>query len=122
MPMAHTCDALVVSCIDFRFQKFIRDWLDENFGDKTFDYVGYAGGSKDLDTVMKQLDLSVNMHKIKHVVLMHHENCGAYGDESTPERHAKDLLKARKMIKKKYPKLKVDLFYILLDGKFNEVK
>lgn len=119
--MAHTCDALIVSCIDFRFQKFIRKWLDDNFGDKTFDYVGYAGGSKELDTVMKQIDLCVKLHDIKHVVLMHHENCGAYGAESTPERHAADLLKAKKMIQKKYPHLKVDLFYILLDGKFNEV-
>ncbi len=120
--MNHTCDALIVSCIDFRFQKHIRKWLDENFGDKTFDYVGYAGGTKNLEEIMKQLDISVKLHNIHHVVLMHHENCGAYGDESTPERHAADLLKAKKMISEKYPKLKVDLFYILLDGKFNEVK
>lgn len=120
--MAHTCDALVVSCIDFRFQKYIRQWLDENFGDKTFDYVGYAGGSKDLDTIMKQLDISVRLHHIKHVVLMHHEECGAYGEESTPERHSQDLLKAQKMIQEKYPDLQVDLFYILLDGTFNEIK
>lgn len=120
--MAHTCDALVVSCIDFRFQKYIRTWLDQNFGEKTFDYVGYAGGVKDLETVMKQLDISVRLHDIKHVVLMNHENCGAYGDESTPERHAADLLKAKKAIEEKYPHLKVDLFYILLDGNFQEVK
>lgn len=122
MKHLHPCDSLVVSCIDFRFQKFIRKWLDDNFGDKTFDYVGYAGGSKDLETVMKQLDISVKLHGIKHVVIMHHEECGAYGKESTPEKHANDLLKAREIIKKKYPKLKIDLFYILLDGQFNEVK
>lgn len=120
--MAHICDALVVSCIDFRFQKYIRKWLDDNFGEKTFDYVGYAGGVKDLDTVMKQLDISVRLHDIKHVVLMNHENCGAYGEESTPERHAADLLKAKQAIEEKYPHLKVDLFYLLLDGNFQEVK
>lgn len=117
----NTCDALIVSCIDFRFQKHIRNWLDENFGDKTFDYVGYAGGTKDLETVMKQVDISVKLHNIKHIVLMNHENCGAYGDESTPEKHAEDLLKAKNSIAKKYPKLRVDLFYILLDGRFNEI-
>lgn len=119
--MAHTCDALVVSCIDFRFQKYIRQWLDENFGDKTFDYVGYAGGTKELETFMKQLDISVRLHDIKHVVLMHHEECGAYGEASTPEKHAEDLMKARKIIHEKYPHLKIDLFYILLDGKFKEI-
>jgi len=117
----HTCDALVVSCIDFRFQKYIRDWLDKNFEDKTFDYVGVAGGTKDLDTILKQVDVSVRLHEIKQLVLMHHENCGAYGIESTPEKHAADLLKAKEIIHKKYPKLKIDLFYILLDGQFNEV-
>lgn len=120
--MKHTCDALVVSCIDFRFQKYIRGWLDENFGDKTFDYVGYAGGAKDLQTVLNQLDISVRLHDIKHVVLMQHENCGAYGEESSPERHAKDLLKAKEAIHKKYPHLRIDLFYILLDGQFNEIQ
>ena len=120
--MAHTCDALVVSCIDFRFQKFIRKWLDDNFGDKTYDYVGYAGGSKDLETVMNQLDLSVQLHHIKHVVIMQHENCGAYGEGTTIEHHEKDLLKAKREIHKKYPDLKIDLFYILLDGKFNEIR
>lgn len=120
--MAHSCDALVVSCIDFRFQKYIRHWLDENFGEKTFDYVGYAGATKDLETVMKQLDISVRLHDIKHVVLMHHEECGAYGAESTPEKHSADLLKAKEEILKKYPYLQVDLYYLLLDGTFNEVK
>src|SRR5271166_6038063 len=105
--MAHTCDALVVSCIDFRFQKHIRNWLTENFGDKTFDYVGLAGGTKDLETIIKQLDISVKLHDIKHVVLMHHENCGAYGEDSTPERHSKDLLKAKELIEKKYPHIRV---------------
>lgn len=121
MKHLHTCDALVVSCIDFRFQKYIRKWLDENFGDKTYDYVGYAGSTKEFDHFLKQLDISVKLHDIKHVVLMHHEECGAYGAQSTPEKHAEDLLKARAVIKKRYPKLKIDLFYILLDGNFKEV-
>lgn len=120
--MSHTCDALVVSCIDFRFQKYIRKWLDENLGDKTYDYVGYAGSSKDLKTVLKQLEISVKLHDIKQVILMHHEQCGAYGKSSTPENHAKDLLKARRAIKKLYPHLQVDLFYLLLDGKFEKVQ
>lgn len=119
--MAHTCDALVVSCIDFRFQKFIRNWLDTDMKDKTFDYVGYAGCVKDLDTVMKQLAISVRLHDIKEVVLMNHEECGAYGAESTPERHAADLKHAREVIVKEYPHLKVRTFYLHLDGAFEEI-
>lgn len=120
--MAHIADAFVLSCIDFRFQKYIREWLDIHLTDKTFDYVGFAGGVKDLDTIMKQLDISVRLHDIKHVILMNHEECGAYGAESTPENHARDLGKAKEAILAKYPHLTVDLYYLHLNGDFEEVK
>lgn len=120
--MAHSCDAIVVSCIDFRFQKYMRKWLNKNFLNKTFDYVGFAGSTKNLATVMEQIDISVRLHSIKEVDLIHHEDCGAYGAESTPVRHAKDLKKAKEKIAKIYPKLKVKLFYLLLNGKFEEIK
>jgi carbonic anhydrase len=116
--MAHVCDAIVVSCIDFRFQKFVQKWLNKNLKDKTFDYVGFAGSTKDLPTVMKQIDISAKLHLIKEVHLIHHENCGAYGELSTPERHEKDLNKAKKKILSKHPKMKVFLYYLHLDGKF----
>src|SRR5260221_10743782 len=119
--MAHRCDALVVSCIDFRFQKYIRNWLDKNLKDKTFDYVGYAGGVKDLDTVMKQLDISVRLHDISEVILMNHEECGAYGEESTPENHARDLKKAKEVILTKYPGITVQTYYLHLDGAFEAI-
>lgn len=120
-PMSHACDAIVVCCIDFRFQKFIRNWTDENLKDKTFDMVGFAGSTKDLATVMNQVDISVRLHHIKQVVLIHHEECGAYGAESTPERHAADLQKAKTAILAKYPELQVDLYYLKLDGEFIKV-
>lgn len=118
----HISDALVVACIDFRFQKYIRKWLDKNFEHKTFDYVGFAGASKDLKTIMMQLDISVRLHHINQVVLIHHEDCGAYGKESTLDRHKKDLQKAKTVINAINPDLKVDLYYLHLDGKFEEIK
>ena len=120
MPI-HTCDALVVACIDFMFQKYIRKWLDKNFTNKTYDYVGFAGSTKDLETVRKQLDISVRLHHIKQAVLIHHEDCGAYGKDSTPNRHSADLLKAKKLIVSKYPNLSVSLYYIHLDGEFEKI-
>lgn len=118
----HTCDALVVSCIDFRFQKYIHKWFNKNLRNKTYDYVGFAGGTKDLPTIMRQLGISVRLHHISQVVLMHHEDCGAYGKESTYTNHVRDLKKAEKTILKSHPKLKVDLYYIHLDGEFEKVK
>lgn len=118
----HTCNALVVSCIDFRFQKYIRKWLEKNMKGKTYDYVGFAGGTKDLKTILNQLDISVRLHRIKQVALMHHEDCGAYGKESTHAKHSKDLKKAKQTILKLYPKLHVDTYYIHLDGQFERIK
>lgn len=119
--MAHKCDAIIVVCIDFRFQRYIRDWTDKNLKGKTFDLVGFAGSTKDLETVMKQIDISVRLHHIKEAVLIHHEECGAYGAKSTPEKHAKDLRKAKMEILSRYPHLKVELYYLRLNGKFEKV-
>jgi carbonic anhydrase len=118
----HTCDAVVVFCIDFRFQKYIHNWLDKQFANKLYDYVGFAGGTKELETVLNQIAISVRLHDIKEVVLMHHENCGAYGAEGNPLRHAQDLQKAKKIILQHYPNLHVSLYYIHLNGEFEEVQ
>lgn len=119
--MAHTCDAVVVCCIDFRFQKFIRDWTDSELKGKTFDLIGYAGCSKDLDTVMKQIDISVKLHDVKTIVLIHHEECGAYGAESTHDRHADDLHKAQNAVLAQYSDLDVQTYYLHLDGTFERI-
>jgi carbonic anhydrase len=116
------CDAVVVCCIDFRFQKFIRRWTDENLAGKEFDLVGFAGSTKDLETVIKQIDISVKLHHVKQAILIHHEDCGAYGTESTPERHATDLRLASQKILKIYPQLEVKLMYLHLNGFFEMVK
>jgi carbonic anhydrase len=117
----HISDSCLVCCIDFRFQKHIRRFTDEYLKNKTFDLVGYAGASKNLDVILGQLDISVRLHQIKQVILIHHEECGAYGAESTLARHATDLKKARSAILAKWPSLQVDLFYMKLNGEVEKV-
>jgi carbonic anhydrase len=119
--MAHICDAVVVCCIDFRFQQYIRNWTDQNLKDQTFDLVGFAGSTKDLPTIMNQIDISKRLHQIKKAVLIHHEECGAYGAESTFERHSEDLKKAKDEILEKYPDIEVQLIYLHLDGRFERI-
>jgi carbonic anhydrase len=116
--MVHKADAVVVACIDWRFQQYLRRWTDENLPEKTFDFIGFAGATKNLETILGQIDISVRLHQIKQVALIHHEDCGAYGTESTPERHSQDLAKAKTAVLTKYPDLKVDCYYLHLDGGF----
>lgn len=119
--MSHKCNCLVVTCIDFRFQKFIKEWIAKNLKDKTYDMVGLAGSTKDLKTILKQLAISKKLHAIAEVILMHHEDCGAYGKKGTKAKHCKDLKKARKTMLTLYPDLKVYLYYLRLNGKFEEI-
>ena len=119
--MSHHCHAIIVCCIDFRFQKYIRKWTDENLKGQTFDLVGFAGSTKDLDTILSQIDISVRLHHISQVVLIHHEECGAYGSESSLEKHTADLLKAKSAILSCYPHLDISLYYLKLSGEFTPI-
>ena len=116
-----TCNAIIVCCSDFRVQKFIRQFTDEKLAGKTFDMVGYAGSTKDLDIILKQIDISIKHHGIKQVILIHHEECDIYGIESNLEHHISDLNRAKTMILKTHPDLKIDLYYLTLDGEFQVI-
>ena len=117
----HGCEAVVVTCIDFRLQEAINNWISQNFQSKTFDRVALAGGVKNLDAIMDQIDISVKLHHINKVVLINHEDCGAYGEMDTPEKHAQDLQNAKTKIKEKYPQMGVETYYLHLDGTFESV-
>ena len=91
----HTAQALVVTCIDFRLQEAINKWISENFSPRTFDRVALAGGVKNLEVILGQIDIAIRLHHIKNVVLVNHEDCGAYGEAGTSEKHIEDLKSAK---------------------------
>ncbi len=112
--MPHYCKYFIAHCIDFRFQKAIKDYLEKNglLGD--CDIVSVAGGVKDSDFILKQLDISVSLHKSHETVLINHIDCGAYGGsgkfssfEAERNFHIKELEKTKTQILEKYPSLKV---------------
>ncbi len=117
----HSCEAIVVTCIDFRLQQYINKWIDENFPPFSFDRVAFAGGVKNLDTILEQIGISKKLHDIKKVVLINHEDCGAYGSEGTPEKHTEDLKNAAIKVKEQIPGIEVETYYLHLDGKFEKV-
>lgn len=119
--MAHTCKAVLVTCMDFRIQKYIEDFARENIGEREYDRVCWAGASKDFEAVFSQIELSKKLHDISEVYLMNHEDCGAYGEAGTSEKHAEDLKSAKEKILEKYPNLEVKLLYIHLDGTVDKV-
>lgn len=117
----HSCSALLVSCIDFRVQPLVEAWARQNLGPKNYDRVALAGGVKDFSAIMSQIDLSVKLHGVKKIILMNHEDCGAYGESGTEENHRQDLLSAAQTVKSKYPDLTVETYFVHLDGQFTQV-
>ncbi len=118
----HKAEAIIVTCIDFRFNEYIDKWISQNFAPKTFDRVALAAGEKNLGTVMEQIEIAHRLHHINKVVLINHEDCGAYGEAGTPEKHAEDLKNASSQIKAKYPDLEIETYYLHLDGTFEPIQ
>lgn len=117
----HKAKVIVITCIDSRLQEAINQWIANHFQPKTFDRVALAGGVKNLDIILSQIDIAVKLHHIKKAILVNHEDCGAYGQASTPQKHAEDLRAAKEKIKELYPDLEVETFYLHLDGTFEHI-
>ena len=114
--------ALIATCIDFRLQDEIDAWIDKHFEPDTFDRVSLAGDIKNLDAVLDQIKIAHNLHQIKKVILINHEDCGAYGAEGTYQKHIHDLKNAETKIEYLYPDLEVDIYYLHLDGEFEKIQ
>lgn len=119
--MDHKAESIVITCIDFRLQESINNWIAQKFKPGTFDRVALAGGVKNLDTIMDQIEITRKLHHIKKVILINHEDCGAYGEESSLQKHSEDLKTAGIKVKELYPDLEIDLFYLHLDGTFEPI-
>ncbi len=117
----HIAEVVIITCIDFRFQEYINNWISQNFSPKSFDRVAIAGGVFDFNYVLKQVEISKRLHHVKKAILINHEDCGAYGESGTAQKHAEDLKNAASKIKRQYPDLKVDSYYLHLDGTFEQI-
>ena len=117
----HHCQTLAVTCIDFRFQEYINRWISENLPPKSYDRVALAGCVRNFDITLEQIRISKRLHDIKEVVLINHEDCGAYIEQDTHEKHSRDLRDAKAAVKSEFPDLKIKTFYLHLDGSFEEV-
>lgn len=117
----HGCEAIIVTCIDYRLQEAINKWISEHFQPRTFDRVALAGRVKNLDIILGQIDMAHRLHHIKKVVLINHEDCGDYGETGTPEKHVQDLRNATLKIKEQFPGVEVNTYYLHLDGTFEPI-
>lgn len=132
---AHTTEALLLSCMDYRLMDDIAKYMDARGLTDQYDHIVLAGASlgavtnafKDWNkTFWEHLKISIDLHQISTVILMDHRDCGAYKvllkadfakdpvlEEGVHRKYLRELAQA---IVKRYPKLEVETLLMNLDG------
>ena len=125
--------AMVLSCIDPRFQPIVYNYLKKkklNGKYSSFTIAGAAVGvtankfKKWHKVFWDNIDTSIKLHKIKRLIVINHRDCGAAkiinrnkdlsktNETKVPKNSFK---KIKKKFKKKYPKLKIEFKLISLN-------
>ena len=123
--MSKKYEAMVLSCIDPRFQKPVHKHLKDKKLTGRFSAFTIAGGSigvtnnkfkKWHSTFWENLETSINLHKINKLIVLNHNDCGAakivnnnknFNSRIENAIHKKSFNKLKKTLKKKFPKIKV---------------
>lgn len=122
------CQACVLTCMDFRIQSAVANWVREKGLADKYDYLALPGASRDFlaEGKLPLLEASYRLHHIQEVYLIHHEDCGAYNLGALPveeqlDRQRQDMELAARILKERHPELKVYLAFLYLDGPIVEL-
>ncbi|ARJ67179.1 hypothetical protein WV31_16645 [Magnetospirillum sp. ME-1] len=133
-------DALLLSCMDYRLMDDIVRYMGgRNMTDK-YDHVVLAGASLGVlqdknvswgQTFWDHVQVAIDLHQIKKVIVMDHRDCGAYkvflGADAVKDKatetasHAAKLKALGAQIGARHPGLAVELLIMDLDGKVEAV-
>ena len=125
--MKNKFEAMVLSCIDPRFQYLVHSLLKKKklIGKySAFTIAGAAVGvthnkfKKWHKTFYDNLAISIQLHKVDKLIVINHKDCGAaklangkkdFNDINEKKIHQNSFSKLKKEIKKRFPKLKIEL-------------
>ena len=125
----HACEAVVLTCIDFRFWRETLEYIEKELGIKSFDFPSLPGAAKAINDCLAEADLAMqcvsvphDLHMAKKLVIVNHQDCGAYGgsqkfgvaNQAEQKFHEEELKKAKAKVSAKYPDLQIMLVYIRL--------
>ena len=130
--------AMVLSCIDPRFQHLVHSFLKKKKLTGKYSAFTIAGAAVGVthsnfkkwhNTFYDNLATSIQLHKIEKLIVINHKDCGAakivnekkeFNPENEKNIHQNSFSKLKKEIKKRFPKLKVELNVIALDSKITK--
>ena len=122
--------AMVVSCIDPRFQSKVFNYLKKRkLGGKysSFTIAGAAVGITNKNfkkwnkTFIENLSTSIQLHKINRLIVINHKDCGAaklvngknqFNEVNENKIHEESFKKLKKILNKKFPKIYLE-FYLM---------
>ena len=131
---------MVLSCIDPRFQPIIYNYLKKKKLIGKYSSFTIAGSAIGVTankyknwhkTFWENLSTSVKLHNIKKLIVINHRDCGVakimngkkkFSDINEEKVHKNSFQKIKKVFKKKYPKLSIELKIISLNSKVETFK
>ena len=134
--------AMVLSCMDPRFQHLVHNHLKKKKLTGKYSAFTIAGAAigvthnkfkKWHKTFYDNLGTSIQLHKIEKLIVINHKDCGAakianqkkeFNTYDELKIHLESFTKIKKTIKKKFPKLKIEFYLMSLDKKvkkFNKI-
>ena len=137
--MSQKYKAMVLSCIDPRFQPIIFNYLKRKklLGKySSFTIAGSAIGVTALKykkwhrTFWDNIDTSIKLHKIKKLIVINHRDCGAakilIGRNKSNKLeetkiHETSFKEIKKLFKKRYPKMTIETYLISLNRKIKKI-
>ncbi|HEY4694875.1 MAG TPA: carbonic anhydrase [Candidatus Nanoarchaeia archaeon] len=109
-------EALVIRCIDYRFVTQSREFKEAKGWINQYDLLTFPGASKNIHHLFDAIEISNRLHQPKKIVIMDHEDCGAFGEDDSFEDHRRSLKKAEKLLNVVFPEIPVELYYVKFSG------
>ena len=127
--------AMVLSCIDPRYQHLVHNYLKKKKLTGKYSAFTIAGAAIGVThtrfnqwhkTFYDNLRTSIQLHKIEKLIVINHKDCGAanivnqkkeFNTFNEMEIHLESFIRIKKVIKKKFPKLKIDFYLMSIDEK-----
>ena len=125
--------AMVLSCIDPRFQPIVFNYLKKRKLNGKYSSFTIAGSAIGVTaqkfknwhrTFWDNLETSIKLHKIKKLIVINHRDCGAakiingkkkFDNFNETEIHKNSFTKIKKRFKNKYPNLKIETNLVSLN-------
>ncbi len=137
---AGNTDALLLNCIDYRLTAATTRYMTERGMEGKYDQFILAGAALGVEnakfpdwgrTFWEHVQIAIDLHGIRKIIVMDHRDCGFYkaihGKEHAADPteelnlHAAQMRRVRRDIGRRHRELQVELLLMGLDGKVETV-